>query len=98
MAIKGVPLVQSHISDGMTPAEEYHFMSFNETDRVRAYDNTIDNFIRWYGFSGIGVDDGKERIPIFKELLMYPVLVFASIVLVLFTPARYLYIFIEWIT
>ena len=73
-------------------------VGFNYEDRVRAYDQTTPWYVTWLGISGIGHTFRDEpKVPFLREVLMYPFLVFASIVTVIFAPAKLLYIFMKFI-
>jgi hypothetical protein len=79
--------------------DDYYFWFFDFDDKVRVYEHTLPFYATWAGLSGFGVDlTESTKIPFFKELLMYPMLVFVSFVVVFFTPARLLYTFLELIS
>ena len=91
------PVVESHTDDtDMVTLDDFSFLGWDYEDRIRAYDHTINYNITWIGISGFGVV--TDDIPFFRELLMYPVLVFASALLVFFTPAKLFYTLIGLLT
>jgi len=90
----GRPIVQDHFEEGMTSLEDFWFFGFFEDEKIVAYDHTWNGGVKWLGISGLFLpeDEVKEdKIPIFREVLMYPSLLFACFVVVIFTPAKLLY-------
>lgn len=87
-----------HYNETLGGPDEFHLIGFNWDERVRAYNSTTTWFVKWVGLSGFGGDLRNDPdVPILREILMYPFLVFASFITVVFAPAKLLYIVLKLI-
>lgn len=97
MAVQATrPQVQTHSEAGMISYDDFYFWYFDYEDRVIAYDAFVAYYPTWTGLSGVGEAD-PLKIPFITEFLMYPVLFFAGFSVILLTPFKFFYIFLELI-
>ena len=92
----GPPRVQDHYEGDMLNKDDFHFFGFNWDERRRAYWSLIDWYVSWIGVSGFGKTYRDEpEVPFWREFLMYPLLLFASISVVILAPIKNLSTFLK---